>query len=246
MLLDIDFDYFVKETVFHDFGYHESKFFMESMWDIRFVTAYGNPLNGSRDLTKEFILDDDGLKDVLDFIKNCRKIKSWAISDSHLFAYEYIKNGQIHSILDGIVHIDRHNDYNIVDDKIHAGNWLRYVKENLPGVPIYWIPQSKKDRLYVDEKAVKGAMKIKNRSFLKHLNLNKVNCIYLSKSSAWVPPWLDSAYVIFQEELEKLFGKPIIYEPAPKKRIWDYEKLVENGIKERNAIEMLKNVEDCT
>jgi hypothetical protein len=87
-------------------------------------------------------------------------------------------------------------------------------------------------------------MKIKNRSFLKSLNLNKVNCIYLSKSSAWVPPWLDVAYILFQEELEKLFGQPIIYEPAPKKRIWDYEKLIEYGIKERNAIEMLKIAHD--
>ncbi len=241
MLLDIDFDYFVKETVFHDFGYHESEFFMESMWDIRFITAYGNPFNSPRDLTKELIIDKNGLKDILDFIKKCGDIKSWAISDSHLFAYRYIQYEQILSILNGIVHIDRHNDYNILDDKIHAGNWLRYIKENLPGIPIYWIPQSKKDHLYVDEKVVKGVMKIKSRNFLKYLNPSKVNCIYLSKSSAWVPSWLDSEYFKFQGELEKLFGQPIIYEPAPKKRIWDYEKLVEYGIKERNAIENLKS-----
>lgn len=239
MLLDIDFDYFVKETTFHDFGYHESKFFMESMWDIRFITAYGNPFKHS-DLTKELILDEDGLKDVLDFIKKCRQVKNWAISDSHLFAYRYIQYEQISSILDGIVHIDRHNDYNILEDKIHAGNWLRYIKENLPGIPIYWIPQSKKDHLYVDEKAVKDVMKIKNRTFLKHLNPRKIDCIYLSKSSAWVPTWLDSAYFKFQGELEKLFGQPIIYEPAPKMRPWDYEKLIEYGIQERNAIETLK------
>lgn len=240
MLLDIDFDYFVKETVFHDFGYHESVFFMESMWDIRFITAYGNPFNG-RDLTKELILDEDALIDILGFIKKCDDVKSWAVSDSHLFAYKYIQNNVISSILDGIVHIDRHNDYNILEDKIHAGNWLRYIKNNLPGVPIYWIPQSKKDYLYVDKKAVKGVMKIKNRSFLNSLDPCKTDCIYLSKSSAWVPPWLDSAYFKFQIELEKLFGSPKIYEPAPKKRIWDYEKLIEQGLKERQAIEMLTN-----
>jgi len=239
MLLDIDFDYFVKETVFHDFGYHESVFFMESMWDIRFITAYGNPFSEPRDLTKELILDEDALKDVLYFIKKCNNVKNWAISDSHLFAYRYIQDDAILSILDGIVHIDRHNDYNILDDKIHAGNWLRYIKENLPGIPIYWIPQSKKD-LYVDEKTVKGVMKIKNRIFLKSLNPSKIDCIYLSKSSAWVPPWHDSAYFKFQGELEKLFGPPIVYEPAPKKRAWDYEKLIENGIEERNAFENLK------
>lgn len=235
MLLDIDFDYFVKETVFHDFGYHESEFFMESMWDIRFIMTYSNPFNDSRDLTKELILDEDALRYVLYFVKKCSEVKSWAISDSHLFAYRYIQYEQIFSILDGIVHIDRHNDYDTVDDKIHAGNWLRYIKENLPGTPIYWIPQSKKD-LYVDEKTVKSAMKIKNRIFLKSLNPCKIDCIYLSKSSAWVPPWLDSAYFKFQRELEKLFGPPMIYEPAPKKRIWNYEKLVEYGMKERNAI----------
>ncbi len=239
MLLDIDFDYFVKETVFHDFGYHESEFFMESMWDIRFITAYGNPFDGPRDLTKELILDDDGLGDILDFIKKCGEVKSWAISDSHLFAYKYIQYGQISSILDGIIHIDRHNDYNILENKIHAGNWLRYIKDNLPGVPIYWIPQNKKDHLYVDEKAVKGVMKIKNRSFLKSLNPCKINSIYLSKSSAWVPPWLDSAYFEFQREIEKLFGLPKIYEPAPKKRVWEYEKLIEQGLEERKAIEIL-------
>ena len=239
MLLDIDFDYFVKETVFHDFGYHESEFFMESIWDIRFITAYGN---GPRDLTKELILDEDALKEVLDFIKKCSEVKNWAISDSHLFAYRYIHDDAIFSILDGIVHIDRHNDYNILEDKIHAGNWLRYIKENLPGVPIYWIPQSKKDHLYVDEKAVKGIMKIKNRTFLKSLNPCKVDCIYLSKSSAWVPTWLDSAYFKFQKELEKMFGQPIIYEPAPKKRTWEYEKLIEQGLKERSALEILKTV----
>lgn len=238
MLLDIDFDYFVKETTFHDFGYHESEFFMESIWDIRFTTAYGNPFK-PRDLTKELILDKDGLKDVLDFIKKCNEVESWAISDSHLFAHRYIQNDAISSILDGIVHIDRHDDYNILEDKIHAGNWLRYIKENLPGIPIYWIPQSKKD-LYVDEKTVKGAMKIKNRTFLKSLNPCEANCIYLSKSSAWVPPWLDFAYFKFQEELEKLFGPPIIYEPAPKRRTWEYEKLIEQGIEERRIIEDLK------
>lgn len=239
MLLDIDFDYFVKETTFHDFGYHESEFFMESMWDIRFMTAYGNPFK-PRDLTKELIIDEHSLKDVLDFIKKCSEVESWAISDSHLYAYRYIQGDAIFSILDGIVHVDRHNDYNIIEDNIHAGNWLRYIKENLPGVPIYWIPQSKKDHLYVDEKAVKGVMKIKNRTFLKYLNPCDVNCIYISKSSAWVPPWLDSIYFEFQGELEKLFGPPIIYEPVPKKRMWDYNKLVEYGIKERDAIEFLK------
>lgn len=235
MLLDIDFDYFVKEMRFHDFGYQESEFFMESMWDIRFITAYGNPFTSPRDLTKELILDEDALKEVLNFIKKCDEVKSWAISDSHLFAYRYVQYEQIFSILDGIIHIDRHNDYNILEDTIHAGNWLRYIKENLPGTPIYWIPQNKKD-VYVDEKTVKGAMKIKNRIFLKSLDPCKTDCIYLSKSSAWVPPWLDSAYFEFQKELEKLFGSPIIYKPAPKKRPWDYEKLIEQGIEERKAI----------
>jgi hypothetical protein len=239
MLLDIDFDYFVKETTFHDFSYHESEFFTESMWDIRFITAYGNPFSSPIDLTKELILDEDALRDVLDFIKKCSEVKSWAISDSHLFAYRYIQDDAIYSILDGIVHIDRHNDYDIIYDKIHAGNWLRYIKENLPGAPIYWIPQSKKD-LYVDEKTVKGVMKIKNRAFLKSLDPCKVDCIYLSKSSAWVPSWLDSAYFKFQRELEKLFVSPIIYEPAPKKRAWDYEKLIECGIKERDAINAIR------
>lgn len=238
MLLDIDFDYFVKETVFHDFGYRESEFFMESMWDIRFITAYGNPFNGPRDLSKELILDDYALNKVLYFIKKCSDIDTWAISDSHLFAYRYIKDDAFLSILDGIVHIDRHNDYNIIYNKLDAGNWLRYIKDNMPGVPIYWIPQSKND-LYVDKKMVKGVMKIKSRNFLKSLDPYNVNCIYLSKSSAWVPPWLDVAYFKFQRELEKLFGQPIIYEPSPKKRVWDYEKLIEYGIKERNAVEML-------
>jgi len=193
MLLDIDFDYFVKETRFHDFSYRESEFFMESMWDIRFITAYGNPFTGPIDLTKELILDDDALKYVLDFIRKCDGIESWAISDSHLFAYEYIKDDVLISTLDGIVHIDRHNDYNILEDRIHAGNWLRYIKKNLPGIPIYWIPQSKKDYLYADEKIVK-------------------------------------------RELEKLFGPPIIYDPAPKNRTWNYEKLMECGIKDRDTI----------
>lgn len=62
MLLDIDFDYFVKETMFHDFGYNESKFFMESMWDIRFITAYGNPFKHSN-LTEEHA--KDGFKKLL-------------------------------------------------------------------------------------------------------------------------------------------------------------------------------------
>lgn len=240
MLLDIDFDYFVKETRFHDFSYRETEFFMESMWDIRFITAYGNPFSGPIDLTKELILDEDALKHVIDFIKKCDGIESWAISDSHLFAYKYITDNVLISILDGIIHIDRHNDYNILDDRIHAGNWLRYIKENLPGIPIYWIPQSKKDYLYVDEKAVKGAMKIKNRTFLKSLDPCKIDCIYISKSSAWVPPWLDVYYFKLQAELEKLFGPPIIYEPAPKNREWNYEKLMECGIKERDAINAIR------
>lgn len=238
MLLDIDFDYFVKETVFHDFGYCESEFFMESIWDIRFMSAYSNQ-SRPRDLTKEFILGDNALEEILDFIKKCNDVENWAVSDSHLFAYKYIYDDAISSISDGIVHIDRHNDYNLIYDRIHAGNWLRYIKENLPEFPIYWIPQDKKDYLYVDKKAVKGLMKIKDRTFLKSLNKYDINYIYLSKSSAWVPPWLDLAYFKFQKELEKLFGPPKIYEPAPKKRIWDYEKLVEQGIKERNAIEIL-------
>lgn len=236
MLLDIDFDYFVKETTFHDFSYCESKFFMESIWDIRFIMSN---LFNSRDLTKEFTLNEDTLKDVLDFIKNS-DIDSWAVSDSHLFAYKYILDEAISSILDGIIHIDRHNDYNILEDRIHAGNWLRYIKENLPGVPIYWIPQSKKD-YYVDKKEVKGVMKIKNRNFLKSLNPSEINCIYLCKSSTWTPPWLDPTYFKFQDELEKLFGPPNIYEPAPKMRIWEYEKLVEQSVKEREIIDKFCN-----
>ncbi len=238
MLLDIDFDYFVDEKLFHDFSYSESKFFMESIWDIRFITTYSNPFGrGTVDLTKEFTLNDDALREVLDFIKNCYEIDSWAVSDSHLFAYKYILDEAISSILDGLIHIDRHNDYNILEDRIHAGNWLRYIKHNLPGLPIYWIPQSKKDKLYVDKEEIKGIMKIKNRKYLKSLNPDDINSIFLCKSSAWTPPWLDSAFFSFYGELEKMFGPPIIYEPAPKMRVWEYEKLVEQSVKEREIIE---------
>ncbi len=91
MLLDIDFDYFVKETTFHDFGYHESEFFMESMWDIRFITAYGNPFS-PRDLTKELILDEDALREVLDFIKKCRIVGLSAIvTYLHIGNFFYIR-----------------------------------------------------------------------------------------------------------------------------------------------------------
>ena len=236
MLLDIDFDFFVKETTFHDFGYRESKFFMEKMWDIRFITAYANPFGEPRDLTKELISDDNAMNDVLDFIKKCKSVKNWAISDSHLFAYKYIEDNAIFSIFDGIVHIDRHSDYNILEDNIHCGNWLRYIKEIIPEkIPIYWIPQSKND-LYVDEKSIQKAMKIKNKIFLKSLNPLNVQRIYLCRSSAWVPPWLDSVYFKFQGELEKLFGAPICYDPVPKERTWDYEKLIKCAVEERKLV----------
>ena len=236
MILDIDFDFFVRETVFHDFGCRESKFFMEAIWDIRFISAYANPFGESRDLTKELILDEEAMNDVLDFIKKCNDVKNWAISDSHLFAYKYIEDNAIFSLFDGIVHIDRHSDYNILKDNIHCGNWLRYIKERIPGkVPIYWISQSRND-LYFDKKLIQKVMKIKNKTFLKSLNPLKIEHIYLCRSSAWVPPWLDSAYFKFQGELEKLFGIPIYYEPIPRERKWNYEKLISCSLEENRMV----------
>ncbi len=103
MLLDIDFDYFVKETTYHDFGYSESNFFfMSSLWDIRFISHYAL----GRDLTKEFILDEVALNEVLEFIKKCNII-TWAISDSHLFAYNFIGD-EVFPI--SILHIDRRHN----------------------------------------------------------------------------------------------------------------------------------------
>jgi len=242
MILDIDFDFFVKETVFHDFAYQESKLFMQAIWGIRFMSAYSNPCGEPVDLTREFILDNEAMNEILDFVKKCSCVKNWAVSDIHLFAYKYIENYSVHSSLnrvnraDGIVHIDRHSDYDTLRDEINAGNWLRYIKENVNReIPIYWIPQSKND-LYVDKESVRKAMKIKNRIFLKSLNPLNIEHIYLCRSSAWVPPWLDSAYFKFQGELEKLFGIPIHFDPIPKDREWNYEKIMRHSLEERRMI----------
>ena len=236
MILDIDFDFFVKETVFHDFVYQESRLFMEMLWDVRFMAAYSNPCGEPVDLTKEFILDNEAMSEVLDFIKKCSCTESWAISDSHMFGYKYVEDYARFSAFDGIVHIDRHSDFDILEDDVNAGNWLRYLKESTSReIPIYWIPQSKKD-LYVDKKYVRKAMKIKNKTFLKSLDPLKITHIYLCRSAAWVPPWLDTAYFEFQEKLEKLFGAPICYKPIPNDREWNYENVIKRSLEERRVI----------
>lgn len=239
MILDIDFDYFVKEKGFHDFGYQERPMFQDLLWKIRFIQGMSHPIRPT-DTTQEFTLDEEAMKEVMDFIKDC-KIDTWAVSDSHLNAIYYIQT--LETEPKGIIHIDRHSDFDKIHyEEIHCGNWLRFIKEQyIPGIKTTWIPQSMTD-LYMDG-SLKRKLHIQERDFLQTKGLaKKVTSLFLCRSSTWTPPWLDGAYFKLQDALEQEFGEPnYTFDPVPIMRNWNREELIKSSENERKAISEMFN-----
>ncbi len=239
MILDIDFDVFVKESEFHDYGFREAPFFINDMWHIRAITALANPVQPV-DITTELTIDHNLMNRVLQFVSRLKRPIVWGVSDSHMNAYHYIEDHvqdypeKTYKFADGIIHIDRHPDVDeIKDNTIHAGNWLEcFVK----ATKVYWIPQSLSD-YYVDKDKVRGKMLIKPITFLTTVRPERITGLYLCRSGAWTPPWLDKDFREFEKKIiDRLGPATYHYPPEPTDREWNMDEIRKNAEQEREVM----------
>jgi len=193
-VFSIDFDFWVPEDPRWDFGHCEAPFFMEELWAIRLSQC----LAKGEDLRKLMRIADEhsSPRDFHKFIKErCKIPKSCkvAIAESHSSAFYFLERQKdLH-----IINIDAHHDlgYNGSEEgDVDCGNWIAKLAQKGKVARVTQVyPKWKKgknmeaDPSYVDI------------DLIIEYGLDKVPAvalsrIFLCRSGAWVPPWLDNDF----------------------------------------------------
>lgn len=244
MILDLDFDYLVKYyPLIDDFGQQETPFFENEMWNMRFQTYMANP-HQPLNLVNKITLDHETHDLLLELIESLELKGRWGVADSHAHAYTYMKSHPKKSY--PIVHIDRHDDlseYN-GEGNVHGGNWLRASLEENEEASAIMIAQNKAE---LDKTRSKMFLEVHGREYIDYLfkHRDRIDYLFLCRSPAWTPPWLDKAFLDLSKKILDKHGQPSLYSHI-KRRVWDYKKELREAKKLRKQMKhrVLKNTEE--
>ena len=213
-ILSVDFDYWFPEKIEYDWGHQESPFFIESIWSFRAAQML---VDGNDPRTSPKYLDKPYPFDFRNFLKE----KGWTfkkrfqvfLAESHASAYHAL------SELSGdltIYHIDAHHDFgynrNLAD--VDCGNWLYHLAKDCSVRDINLVYPLWRENQYMNSDGDAGNPEMPHQETLdtmKHLTgkmphitygLNslpndvKVDVVFICRSGAWVPPWLDEDFLL--------------------------------------------------
>lgn len=231
--LSIDFDYFVREDPSWDFGHGESAMYMDFLWAIRAGSCLARGMDLREETSprkyavptpREFWEKIAGLG--FDF----SGVKQASVADSHMYGFlAFDRRPQERT---RIVHFDAHHDLGyrsiqkirkiIQQERADCSDWLfhtirsRKVQTSL--VYPTWKGAKEWDLLCDTWQASKGRDKALYSSALRFVHGNvwsetyvesligKVERVFICRSGAWVPPWLDGEFIRFVAGLEKVAG----------------------------------------
>lgn len=183
-IISVDWDYFLPDLSGFDWGMNEEKgFFYEMIW----LTRYRNRCMLTGQKAYEIMLDYEGFwKDLLGG-KTVRRI---AITDSHK-ELSYFLNSE-----SDVYNFDQHHDFGYGQlEKLDCGNWARLSMLNTYAL-IY--PKWRMER---PETMKPNGIDI----FYNHQAVmlpDKIDLVFVCRSSCWTPSWLDNCWLDFIEELE--------------------------------------------
>lgn len=197
-ILSIDFDYFQnvdsKTLLMH---YPDGIDLPEELSRFIWVSHYANPYAEKELLNVK--IKQDKLNELMSYIKTINNKIPVMIASSHLSIYDFIhKYCNINDNLN-IINLDMHHDmFDAAPDKIHCGNWLKYIIQEYKNVNTTWIcnPVSLETMNNPDiNTIIDDLISLKNIDF---------DMIFLCRSDNWSAPHLDDYFVILAECLGKI------------------------------------------
>lgn len=203
-MLTIDWDYFVPEKSYYDFGHNESSFCINDIWSIR-ATSF------QTDLVKE-IKTTNELKGFWDYLRTKFDIQSnikLIITESHLDAYNLVEENNIKQIYCYDSHCDL--GYNGLKELskskyIDCGNWLglSLLNQCLEKANLIYSPHTLE---YNDEQfrditcLINDNYKNNRFNYLeKDFEIDNkipISLVHICRSGGWTPPWLDNELETF-------------------------------------------------
>ena len=181
-ILSIDFDYFMDISRNNLFMCPDGIDLPQETtcltWGSRYATAKMNGIN----MDEIIKFDNEGFDLVMDKIMEDYRDIPVLICNSHIHIYDFIINmyDRENDTLE-IFHIDQHSDVGSTEVALDCGNWVSYIKADVPEVKIHWI--SKKE-LY-DEDIHNMIMPL---DIIEGITFD---AIFLCKSATWLYPRFD-------------------------------------------------------
>lgn len=210
-VLSIDFDYFVRDHPEDDWAQREAPFFIEQIWAMRAADLYRSGLDPIRD---RGLASNPGLFWIDAGLRRWRFALNpkVAVAESHASAFHFLKDADdLH-----IVNVDAHHDlyYDDRDKPLSCANWLWHLAKagklkSITTVYPRWRALWNRDfppRRIIDDFKKLG-VKVRFADGVdkapKQLTFDRV---FVARSGAWVPPWLDESFVDFFAEVMGQIG----------------------------------------
>jgi hypothetical protein len=209
-LLSIDFDYFFPESqsdpqALYDWGHRESKLFIEDLWEIRASGFLANKM------------DLPGLSgEEQTFWKRIKVINDAPLylAESHAYACDEqiirrFMDDERRGYTNAIWSFDAHHDLgyhdgtvsDLLKGKIDCGTWLLYYFLRWDATIHVRYPRWKRNACQSDGLLdTPSSLHTIDRSFCRvREKLPVFDAIFLCRSGAWVPSWLDTAFHAFAQ-----------------------------------------------
>jgi len=203
-VISLDFDFWLEMPEFenYDWGFREAPFFMDYIWAMRAMDALarGVDLREQINLPKDEPHPAEFLKLLMDRKLNVVR-NSVAISESHVMAYKwFVRLKDLH-----IIHIDAHHDFGYASGmrQLNCDNWVKYlvakgkVKKITLIYPKWRLRQVNEWENGGIEAAEKLGVEVDvcyglEESLPRDLKIRKM---FICRSGAWVPPWMDEKFL---------------------------------------------------
>ena len=219
--VSIDFDFFVRENPYWDFGHVESRFFLTQAWDIRYTaidlfteTAYERYADFlPAQLTGQ--LQSKGYR----FDALPKSKRRFGTAESHRHAFKFLRRSPPPDVL---LSLDAHHDLWATDvtGPALAQDWLVHLATKWTTTDIHVIYPAWKDMALDGPPSITGPTLHQWAAFPTATEPTAIRHVFLCRSGAWVPPHHDPTVLALGSELYSLSGQytemePMIVRPQP-------------------------------
>lgn len=213
--LSIDFDFFVREDPFWDFGHQDNDLFASSLvWNSRYSTLdlYGqtNPLRYADFMPEQLV------ERISEDITPIRRFHHLGWADSHARATKFFLsddvNGQPQASPGLIINIDAHHDgwdRGMAHPEPAAENWALHLQKEWPSTQFVQCYPKWKDASLDGTSAIRDVITFNSwnelaggMALLKH-ERSYIRNIFVCSSQSWVPPHFDKDFISIVTRLAK-------------------------------------------
>lgn len=194
-ILSIDFDYFLPNTDLYDWGHIENQFMVNFIWQLR-VTSINFKTKASA--VDEVMPDNRLLLNFFDRVVAGKPKYGFFVCESHSALYKIVKffNSPIY-----LTNYDAHHDFgykNLKHNLITCENWAKVLNGEglIKEYKLFYPPWRR------DDPESKINNKIINVQYGIQKRKNKFDLIFVCRSGAWTPSWVDHLWIDFIERLK--------------------------------------------